>query len=358
MPPTVGSAIRSGRLRRSPSSVPGTSAGLYPLWPQLIQVADQRVNEGLGAQKEDRDFWILPTTKPQQAVNGVKKALGKGLYATWLPNNFQPRCGADGKYYTSTHSHLLALPFKGVVTTNYDCALIEARAGAAAATGQRHCVGDLAGSGGHPKPGSPELSSQAAAALFCSPTATTNARIRWCWQPTSTVRLMPKGELFLELMKALWGRDSSLVFVGFGFSDPWLDFIAGEAIGETAGHDAEPRHIAIVGLKDGQAYTPEMRRSFIDQYNARPLFYPVTRADDGAEDHSALLAILEKLVADTAPPGRSGGQGGGGGAKSRRRHPPERARIIIIHRAPAAVGDPGAERCSRLSARCRKGARG
>ena len=105
------------------------------------------------------------------------------------------------------------------------------------------------------------------------------------------------GQPFLQLMKALWGQEQ-LVFVRFGFSDPWLDFIAGEAIREAGGRWAAPRHVALTGLS--RAYTPEMRTAFHDQYNADPLFYPVTQAAGGTENHAALLVILKELCAKTA----------------------------------------------------------
>src|SRR5207247_5066335 len=72
---------------------------------------------------------------------------------------------------------------------------------------------------------------------------------------------------YRRLFDKLWGQDR-LVFVGFGFSDSWLDFLADEVITQTAARAAaEPRHVALIGLPEEEAYTPEMRRRFHDQYN-------------------------------------------------------------------------------------------
>jgi hypothetical protein len=105
---------------------------------------------------------------------------------------------------------------------------------------------------------------------------------------------------YRQLFDTLW-RQSRLVFVGFGFSDPWLDFIADSVITQTtAGSTSSPQHIAIIGLKQSEDYSTERRRNFRDSYNADPLFYPITVVPNGAEDHSVLLEILEAL-------GREGG---------------------------------------------------
>jgi SIR2-like domain len=100
---------------------------------------------------------------------------------------------------------------------------------------------------------------------------------------------------YRQLFDKLWGQ-SRLVFVGFGFSDPWLDFIVDSVITQTAASStSSPQHIAIIGLKQSEDYSTERRRNFRDSYNADPLFYPIIVAPNGAEDHSVLLEVLEAL---------------------------------------------------------------
>ena len=54
----------------------GASAGLYPLWNGLLKIlADEAVDRGLAA-TADRNLWLSSGTKPQQAVRGIKQALG------------------------------------------------------------------------------------------------------------------------------------------------------------------------------------------------------------------------------------------------------------------------------------------
>jgi hypothetical protein len=54
----------------------GASAGLYPLWGQLVgRLIVETSRRGL-ASDEDRAFWqSLSASQPQQAVRGIKKSL-------------------------------------------------------------------------------------------------------------------------------------------------------------------------------------------------------------------------------------------------------------------------------------------
>ena len=112
----------------------GASAGLCPLWEQLIrQLADETVARGL-APAEDRDFWLrIASQRPQQAVRGIKQAvrgikqaLGDSIYGVVLREIFRPTAAPDGNRYTPIHGALLRMPFRGYVITNYDPGLLEA----------------------------------------------------------------------------------------------------------------------------------------------------------------------------------------------------------------------------------------
>lgn len=291
----------------------GASAGLYPLWPQLIRrLADEALVQGF-ASEAARTFWCDPKTKPQQAVQGIKQALRQGAYAEALRNIFGRRKGPDGNSYTAVHAALMRLPFQGVVTTNYDLGLVDAqvdvRPGASSGYATWHdrdpvnrwLTEDI-------------FRDQRCPILFahgvCERTDTIVLGADEYRQAYATAP-------FSTLFNSLWGQ-RQLVFVGFGFSDPWLDFLADAAATRTAARDvAGPRHVAIFGLKPDESYTSERRRSFRDAYNADPLFYPISMTAYGNEDHSALLAVLQALrsesrarepsadASDQPPPSRS-----------------------------------------------------
>ncbi|MGH8908706.1 MAG: hypothetical protein ACRD0K_19970 [Egibacteraceae bacterium] len=106
----------------------GASAGLYPLWGELIrQLADEAVKRGDGTD-DDRAYWLRnAASSPQQVVRGIKERLGGRSFFALLEGIFAYRTGPDGNPFTPVHRALLTLPFRGYVTTNYDSGLLEAR---------------------------------------------------------------------------------------------------------------------------------------------------------------------------------------------------------------------------------------
>ncbi len=272
----------------------GASAGLYPLWNELIEkLAQEAIDRGL-ATEADRTFWRK--SKPQQAVRGIKQALGDSVYGHALRDIFRPK--PDGDRFTRVHAALARLPFRGLATVNYDPGLVEARRALRSdiiSTGyatwkdadpvQRWLTGD-------------EFQPGALPILFAHGV---HERSDTIVLAADEFRDAYRSGGYRRLFDKLWGQDR-LVFVGFGFSDPWLDFLADEVITQTAAQAAgEPRHIALVGLDEGEEYTPERRKSFQDQYNAAVYFYRVARTADGASDHGDLVRVLEALVAELAP---------------------------------------------------------
>lgn len=264
----------------------GASAGLYPLWPALVrELANEAVTRGL-ATVADRNFWLDRTTKPQQAAQLIKRALGEGCYAGALRRIFAPRVGADGERFTPVHGRLVRLPFRGFVTTNYDPGLVEART---------QLRTDVPTTGFSTWKDNDDISRWLNESIFDEqPCPILFAH--GIYQRSDTIVLSAdeyretyKNGPYALLFNKLWGQ-SPLVFIGFGFSDYWFDFLADSVITQAGGRlTAASRHLAIIGLKEEDVYTPDRRRIFHDTYNADPLFYPVSIGPDGVEDHSALL---------------------------------------------------------------------
>ncbi len=92
-----------------------------------------------------------------------------------------------------------------------------------------------------------------------------------------------------------------MVFIGFGFSDTYLDFIVDDVIDQTTGFAAsDHRHIAILDLPDSEQYASESREMYRDQYNMEVIYYPVHTVKDGGKDFSELQRVLEVFAADEA----------------------------------------------------------
>ncbi|HEX2571945.1 MAG TPA: SIR2 family protein [Polyangia bacterium] len=272
----------------------GASAGLYPLWGELIErLADEAVKRGLAA-PADREFWLRKGNKAIQAVRGIKQALGESIYGKVMREIFRPKRGPDGRQFTPLHAALVELPFRGLVTTNYDPGLTEARL---------ELRPEVRGTGYATWKDGDAVSRWYTGEIFVEE-ALPILFAHGNWERSDTIVLgvqeyrdAYKAGAYRRLFDKLWGQDR-LVFVGFGFNDEWLGFLADEVVTQTAQGAAEPRHIALVGLAEEEDYTPEMRRTFQDQYGAEVYFYPVRRGPDGQQDHSALGRMLEELVAE------------------------------------------------------------
>ncbi len=279
----------------------GASAGMYPLWGELIgQLADFAVEKSK-AEPRDRDRWKADhNSNPQQRVNTILRKLGDDYYRQFLRQTFAPRRGPDGRRYTSIHATLLRLPFRGYVTTNYDPALefarMELRPG---------CL-----TTGTPTWEDDEIHGWLTGDVFEPADACPILWLHGYWQrPTGIV--LNAGEyatayrpgLYRKTFQRLWEQDH-LVFAGFGFNDPQFTFMVGEILRDIAGAHAIPRHIALLGLQpdaNGSPPEPEAlaegRTSMEEDYHVRPLFYPVKLLPDGGQDHSALSILLDGLAA-------------------------------------------------------------
>jgi len=270
----------------------GASAGLYPMWGELIKrLADKCLSKGV-ATKATHKFWMsIKDKRPHQVVSGIKEALGGGAYNITLQDIFRPRQGEDGNRYTLIQGALVRIPFRGLVTTNYDPGLLEARASlraGIASTGyttwkdhdkvNEWHTGDIFGKETLPILYAHGIYERADSMVLGV------EEYREAYSPGP----------FRRLFEYLWSHER-LVFVGYGFTDLWLDFIADEVLTESGSRLAAPRHIAIVGLGPNQQYSEDMRRMYSDQYNADVCFYRI-RASKHGEDHSELLCLLEELA--------------------------------------------------------------
>lgn len=268
----------------------GASAELYPLWTGLIdRLADEAVKRGR-ADNATRDSWRLAAEKlPDQPVRGIKAALGDGIYANALRDIFRPRAGAGGNRYTALQGLLVSLPFRGHVTTNFDPGLIEARMRLrqdSLSTGfgtwkdadivEGWTTGDI-------------FAAQPCPILFAHGYY---ERTDSVVLGTAEYRDIYKTGAFRRLFLKLFEQEN-LVFVGLSFNDDWIRFVANEVL--TVRRSSDPRHIALIPMPDGHVYTPFDRDMFVNQYDAEPLFFPVTTNPNGTSNYGALLAILRAL---------------------------------------------------------------
>jgi ABC-type amino acid transport substrate-binding protein len=273
----------------------GASAGLYPLWAGLIERLMKTVSDNGYANEDQLRYLRTLTSKPLDAASELRKLIQGGDFAEFLRTVFSRQ---PGNAFTSVHGALLRAPFRGYVTTNYDPGLLEARRefrkGAreeGIATWQdrsalRAWLTDTI------------FARDEAPILFAHGLYYKPETIVLCSEDYDQAYRASEYSVYPEVIRKLWGQ-KSLVFVGWGFSDPWFDRIADDVLAASAADLSMAQHVALVGLSAEQPYTPQMRQIAERKYNAKVLFYRVVRTPDG-EDHSALLEALEDLN-DQAP---------------------------------------------------------
>ena len=267
----------------------GASAGLYPLWGDLITLLVEETKKRGRGSDNDRAYWLKQRDAyPDQVVRGIKAALGDGIYAELLRQIFRDKPGPDGNRFTPIHAALLRLKFRAHITTNFDPGLLMARLALRP---------DLLGTGYATWKDADAVARWQNCGIFADePCPILFAHGSW---EKSDLVVLGMGEYreayrsgaFRRLFEQLWTTEH-LVFVGFSFADDWVKFIANEVLTTSGKRTTEPRHIALIGLPDDEPYAPFMRDLFTDQYDAEPLFYPIATHPDGSPDHSALLAIL------------------------------------------------------------------
>jgi hypothetical protein len=270
----------------------GASAPLYPLWPELIERMICR-GESTGATAADVAAWREgSSTDPQSIAQSLREKLGQGRFGNLLADIFRTRRGDDGRTFTPVYGALLRANFAGFITTNYDPGLLEARLAirrSCTATGfvtskdefiYRWETGDifeedecpvLFAHGIHQRPETIVLT------LEDYQTAYGSGAWRRCFDTLMTRQ--------------------HLIFVGYGFSDPYLEFLTQENILSTkADQRGEPRHIAILPHPP-EAYSDERRLSFRRRYHTEILFYHPVQDEHGAWDYvTPLLRELDQLA--------------------------------------------------------------
>ena len=276
----------------------GASAGLYPLWPQLIEVlADLTVSEGL-AEPRDAERWKSDrNSTPQQKVNTIIRKLGEDRYRRFLKETFKPR----PERFTEAHAALLRMPFRGYVTTNYDPGLEFAR--------MRERP-DCLTTGTPTWQDDDEVHSWLTGDILKEPDSCPILWLHGFWQRPNSIVLNAgeyaqayKQGLYRRTFERLWLQDR-LVFLGFGFNDPSFTFMVSEMLRDISHTHAAPRHIAILsvdcepGTQPDSVEIRERRDGLEADYHVRPIFYPAYGRDHTALQH--LLGILaEPFVVPT-----------------------------------------------------------
>jgi hypothetical protein len=95
------------------------------------------------------------------------------------------------------------------------------------------------------------------------------------------------------MFKDLW-EQKSLIIIGYGFSDTWLDRNLDDILARNPEYK-HSRRIALIGLiRKDEKHVTRYREMMLNLYRVNVLFYRIEISNIGAEDHSDLIEILER----------------------------------------------------------------
>jgi tetratricopeptide (TPR) repeat protein len=271
----------------------GASAGLYPLWSGLLGIACAEARaQGLASESEVRGWTAEFARAPQSALEAVRTRLGESLYRAVLRTAFRPKAGLDGQRFSPLHGIVTELGFRGIITTNYDPGLLEARRALTAAAGMTGYLTWQDDDGLREWFDESAFNGLAAPILFAhgiyerpDTVVLTTSEYQRAYQEGPYRQLLQK--LLVE---------GQFVFVGVGFSDPWFEDVVTAARQPQAPESSVPRHIALVPLRE--AYAATLRQRYVRTFDVDPIFYPVgapATSDRPEEDHAATVLVLKSV---------------------------------------------------------------
>jgi hypothetical protein len=260
----------------------------YPTWSGLLDRLRDAADEA-----DPRGPRQLPPLAERDGAADLlweaeeyRRRLGPNRYQPFLHDEFEP----NGKPPGAALMALVALPFKDIITTNYD-ELIEQAARDAHqplraaqwhnADAVREFLGDLSNArrtaerrvlylhGRYDDPEHVVLTEHDYIARYVTDEGTRRRLF-------SIFALVP------------------VVFVGFSLGDPDLVELLRQV--QAALGPGRARHFAVLGLERASD-EPAIRSRLEGKFGVAPVFYPVT-VSNGRKDHSALVTLLRQLAID------------------------------------------------------------
>jgi len=282
----------------------GSSVDLdYPKWAELLNKLEVLAKScGNDFQRDEEEKKNNPLDYVDKIKDHIKKSHSHlNKYNNEIHTLFSPK--NEGPHFTELHKHLVELPFKGILTTNYDtvleCAL------------QKDCPEDYAGQAPltvneeMPKPVSKFFLSLDSKRLpkqilhlhgyYETPSHIILSKKDYI----KSYGLKPKGESgeFEEISpswslhrKALWSILATRlsVWLGFSMTDPYLKKML-EMVSDDLWRWDEPTHFALMSISSENADINKKDADLLKRnYGMEIVFYENTK-----KDHSGLKQYIE-----------------------------------------------------------------
>lgn len=274
---------------------------MYPTWNSLIsELIDFAILRGMPREAADT-CRLRSKTQPDAVVEILRRQLGVQVFRDALLSVFRARRDpATGHSWTNVHELVCRCSFTGIVTTNYDSGIVDARMRirpSARSTGfsswsdeftlDRWISGEIFGDD--------ELPILYAHGYHTRPDEIVLA--------TTEYRRAYRGKLG-EAIKMLM-RSTHLVWIGFSFSDQTIASILREVAVESGSYidpGSSLRHVAIMPWNPNPASSsiedPPMLRNLAEiEHGSDLILYPTPNGD-----YSRLACLLSELTDQRFPP--------------------------------------------------------
>jgi hypothetical protein len=270
----------------------GVSIEIYKSWSALLKFLGREAKKRGMATDDDIDFWtIQELSRPQQVARMIRKKFGEDAEFYKILGEYFSSKNSDTTLtdYTQLHRLVAQLPFRGIVTTNYDPgiwnALLDYRKDACKTPPATWYDADI-------------VRKWVSGDIFRDSVCPV-LHLHGSWTHPSTMildsdryRVVYNEENFSAMFKGLW-QQHSLVIIGYGFSDTWLDRNLDDVLARNPEYE-HSRHIALLGLRrKDDKHVPRYREMMQNLYRVNVLFYRIEHSGTGSEDHSDLVKTLE-----------------------------------------------------------------
>jgi tetratricopeptide (TPR) repeat protein len=276
----------------------GTSAPLYPLWTGLIAALVDAAADKLG-EEEAATLRALAAQNPEEAVEIVRRRLGSPAdYQAALRRALRVRTDPEsGRTWTPVQELVCRCNFKGLVTTNYDPGIVDARMRVrphASGTGFTTWDDEIALDRWRTGEAFGEIELPV---LYAHGQ---HNRLDGVVLATTEYRRAYEGKLSRVLGRLV--DAGHLAWIGFSFADQRIAAILREVAQESGTRlepGAESRHVAIMPWDPAaEGNDPGILAARAEiAFGAKVVLYPVPGGD-----HSALATLLAGLVDPRYPP--------------------------------------------------------
>ncbi len=260
----------------------GASANPWPLWDNFLEGMVKYALDHGKINHDEADFFIkeAPSTQLETAQN-LRNRLEDKLYFRYLTDTFKDKTSSKtGGAYTPVHKALLQLPIQNYLTLNYDAGLTNARTALYPEATTTYFFWDQ-------EEARQILNNTDYKKLVLYAHGRHDRSDSIILTIDDYRRVYDTGIYTRTLNKLLTAK--SLIFVGFGLSDPYIRQLF---INVNKDFAEAMNHIAFVGLNEEEMKTIDMLRGRVENtYGAKIIFYP-------SENNNQVLTIWLEALAE------------------------------------------------------------